>query len=141
MTTSPRWRSVVASAAAAAALFAAPLAGAVTAYADSYPSTPHQTHTPNREHGSDEDGCKEHGSEEHGSDEDGCKEHGSEEHGSDEDGCKEHGCDNDEKRPDKPELAHTGADHTKEAVLGGAAAALIAAGAGTVLIARRRSNS
>ncbi|MFG3206562.1 hypothetical protein [Streptomyces sp. NPDC048192] len=114
--------------------------GTATAYADSHPTTPQQTHTPTREHSSDDRDCEENGSDEqgckeHGSDEHGCKEHGSDEHGSD-----EHGCDNDEKTGGKPELAHTGADHTREAVMGGAAAALIAAGAGTMLIARRRSN-
>ncbi len=136
MTTLPRWRSVMASAAAAAALFTAPLAGATTAYADGHPHNPQPTHAPHHEHGSDKHGSDEHGSDEHSSDE-----NGSDENGSDENGCPEHRCDNDEQRPDKPRLADTGADHTQEVILGSAAAALIAAGAGTMLIARRRSNS
>lgn len=98
----------------AAALFAAPLAGAATAYADSHPTTPQQRHAPSGGYGSEEQSCEEHG-------------------------CEEQHCDKDEKCPDKPALARTGSDHTKEVVLGGAAAALVAAGAGAMLIGRRRS--
>ncbi|GHE08167.1 hypothetical protein GCM10010339_55480 [Streptomyces alanosinicus] len=134
MTTSPRWRSVAASAAAAAALFTAPLAGAATAHADgNHPYPPHPTHTPYppyppkppRHHGDND--CDEYGQDGHGPDKDGC-----------DDGCDDHDhvCDIDDQH-----LAHTGADHTKEVILSSAAAALIAAGAGTILIVRRRSNS
>lgn len=114
MTTSRRWRTVLASAAAIAALFAAPLVGAATAHAAGQPTTPQSAHAPNHADGSDE-------------------------HGSDEDRSDEHGCDNSCDNG-KPELAHTGDDHTQEVILGSAAAALIAAGAGTMLIARRRNS-
>ncbi|MGW5463792.1 LAETG motif-containing sortase-dependent surface protein [Streptomyces sp. NPDC003996] len=141
MTTSPpQWRSVLASAATVAALVVAPLAGAGAAFADdgSYgygnPYPPHPTHTPKPPYPPKP---PHHHHNDHGHDE-----HGHDEHGHDEHGHDEHGHDIGQGGPEKPHLAHTGADnHTQEMVLGGVAAALIAAGAGTIVVARRRSNS
>ncbi|MEU9865565.1 LPXTG cell wall anchor domain-containing protein, partial [Streptomyces sp. NPDC047971] len=44
-------------------------------------------------------------------------------------------------KPGKPHLADTGGDNTGELVLGGVAAALVAAGAGAAWAARRRRSS
>lgn len=119
MTTSPGWRAVPVSVAAAAALFTAPLAGATVAHADSHLAAPQQRHTSSDVYGSEENDSDEHACEPHG--------------------CEEPSCGNDANCPDKPQLAHTGPDHTREVVLGTTAAVLIAAGAGTMFIVRRRS--
>ncbi|MFD7322516.1 hypothetical protein ACFV9D_15725 [Streptomyces sp. NPDC059875] len=123
MKQSLRWRTVLAPAAMAAALVAAPLVGTGVAYATDNPYPPHATDhpyppKPHKPHDSDHQyppGHHEPG-------------HGDSDH------------DNGHK-PGKPHLADTGADNTKEIVLGGTAAALVAAGVGAAWVARRRQNS
>ena len=159
-TTSPKWRSVVASAATAAALFAAPLAATGTAYAvdNPYPPSPCPTHTtyppyPPKPHGYGDDYGDEHeGDCDNGQGNGHGNGHGNggEGHGNghgdgngSEGGHHPGGSDNGHQngRPDKPHLAHTGEDNTTELVLGGVAAGLVALGGGALLVARRRSNS
>lgn len=150
-TTSPHWRSVVASAATAAALFAAPLAATGTAYAvdNPYPPTPCPTHTayPPKPHGYGDD----YGDEHEGDCDNGQGNgHGNGGHGNghgdgngSEGGHHPGGSDGGHHngRPDKPHLAHTGEDNTMELALGGVAAGLVALGGGALLVARRRGNS
>ncbi|MGY6024243.1 hypothetical protein [Streptomyces spinosirectus] len=121
MTTSPRWRSALASAATAAALVAAPLVTAGTAQAWENPPPTHPTHTayppspyppyppkPPKPHHPG--------------------------HGHHDGGHHENG-----HHPGH--LANTGNDDKKKLALGGVAVGLIAAGAGTMVVARRRRSS
>ncbi|MFF2503995.1 LPXTG cell wall anchor domain-containing protein [Streptomyces sp. NPDC058067] len=188
MTTSPRWRAVVASAATAAALFATPLAGAGTALAMDNPhpcpshSKPPYPPYPPKPHGygdesdgygdssgndygdengygddcpSDNDHDKGHGNGgydngsgsggEHGDDSGGSHENGSGgEHGDDSGSSHENGSGGDQDKGHEKgsgHLAHTGADNKQELILGGVAAGLVALGAGSLLVVRRRNNS
>lgn len=122
MTTSPRWRTALASAASAAVLVAAPLMGAGTSHAADYPHPPKPTHThkpyppkPKPTHGHYPP--KPH------------KPH----HHREPVHHKKPSHHEDYRR----ELAQTGNSSTKP-VLAGVAAALVATGAGTTLVARRR---
>ncbi|WP_329124937.1 LPXTG cell wall anchor domain-containing protein [Streptomyces sp. NBC_01353] len=123
MKQSLRWRTVLVPVATAAALVAAPLVGTGVAYATDnpypphstghpYPPKPHEPHEPDHQYPP-----KPH--------EPG---HGDSHH----DGGHE---------PGKPHLADTGGDSTKELVLGGIAAGLVAAGVGAAWVARRRRTS
>jgi LPXTG-motif cell wall-anchored protein len=127
MTTSPRWRSVLASAATAAALVVAPLAAAGAAHATDAPYPPHSTDHPYPpDHGDDQyppyppKPPKPH-------------DYGKPDHPG-----KPH--DENGHHPGKPALADTG-DNDRELILGGVAASLVAAGVGTLVAVRRRNNS
>ncbi|MFI1654285.1 hypothetical protein ACH4ZU_04970 [Streptomyces sp. NPDC020472] len=132
MTTSPRWRSFLASATTIAALVVAPLAGAGTALAvdDPHPPKPGHPYPPKPDHP--------HPSEpghhpyppkpgHHPYPPKPPKPHHPDK--------PHHG-----EHPHGPHLADTGDDH-RELILGGVAAGLVAAGAGTVLVVRRRRHS
>ncbi|MGW1363570.1 hypothetical protein ACWHLZ_14345 [Streptomyces chartreusis] len=132
--TSPRRRSVLASAVTVAALVVAPLAGAGTALAMDNPYPPHPTKPghpyppyppkpPGHDHDHDHDGHHP-----------GKPDHGWDGHDGGEEGH--------DQGPGREHLADTGDnDNDKELILGGVAAALVAAGAGTVLVVRRRHGS
>ncbi|MFE5488004.1 hypothetical protein [Streptomyces sp. NPDC056527] len=118
-----RWRTALAPVATAAALVVAPLVGAGAAHAADNPYPPHSTDHPYPPHSTDHPyPPKPHKPHEPG--------HG---HG---DGDHEGG-----HEPGKPHLADTGADNTRELVLGGAAAVLVTAGVGAAWVARRRRTS
>ncbi|MFE5793222.1 LAETG motif-containing sortase-dependent surface protein [Streptomyces sp. NPDC056503] len=122
MTTSPRWRSVLASAATVAALVVAPLAGAGTALAmdDPHPSKPSHPYPPKPDHPYPPKPHHPYPPKPPKPHHPGKPHHGDHPHG--------------------PHLADTGDDNS-ELILGGVAAGLVAAGAGTVLVVRRRRHS
>ncbi|MEU7039311.1 LPXTG cell wall anchor domain-containing protein [Streptomyces sp. NPDC046237] len=129
MKQSLRWRTALLPVATAAALAAAPLAGTGVANASDHPYPPHSTDHPYPPHSTDhpyppvphEPGHQYPPG-----------------HHNPGDGDSHHG---DGQEPGKPHLADTGADNTKGVVLGGIAAALVAAGAGAAWVSRRRRTS
>ncbi|HEY9370900.1 LPXTG cell wall anchor domain-containing protein [Streptomyces sp.] len=130
MTVSPSWRTALASAATVAALVVAPLVGAGAAYAmddDPYPHATKPTDKP------DDDHDHQYPPKPHPTKPDDHPYPPKPPHPHHPD--KPHHPDH----PDKPHLADTG-DDTK-LIMGSAAAGLVAAGLGTVFVARRRRNS
>ncbi|MFE5025445.1 LPXTG cell wall anchor domain-containing protein [Streptomyces sp. NPDC056656] len=147
MTKSPRWGSVLASAATATVLVATPLATAGAAYAQDpypphstthpYPPKPHHPgHYPPKPHHPGHYPPKPH------------KPHGPG-YGDGHNGNWPHQPGYGDGYGDgrnggghrSPHLANTGDDNTRNLVLGSTAAGLIAAGAGTLMVVRRRHNS